>query len=93
MNSRVEPEVIWAPLSDTASRIGRCGSSTVGSTRPSWRAVTLSMSPSAMRASVKASWTWVEVSSTDTTVVSHLRDTRSSNARAAMPALGNCVVS
>ena len=39
MNSRVEPEVICGPLSETASRIGRAGRHRrVGSTGRSWRA-------------------------------------------------------
>ncbi len=45
MNSRVEPEVICGPLSLIASRTGRDGSSTVASTRPSWRALMRSSSP------------------------------------------------
>src|SRR5512132_3014112 len=45
MNSLVEPEVIWGPLSLSASSTGRAGSSMVGSTRPSWRAATRSSSP------------------------------------------------
>ncbi len=40
MNSGWELEVICGPLSLKASSTGRAGSSTVGSTRPSWRAVT-----------------------------------------------------
>ena len=44
MNSLVEPEVICGPLSLKASSTGRDGSSTVGSTRPSWWAATSSAS-------------------------------------------------
>src|SRR6266516_7849736 len=77
MNSRVEPEVIWGPLSLIASRMGRDGSSVVGSTRPSWRAVTSSTRPSRSSASVTTTSTWVEVSSAETMWASHLRLTRS----------------
>jgi hypothetical protein len=86
MNSRVEPEVICGPLSLIASRIGRAGSSTVGSTKPSWRAVMRASSPSRSKASVNTTWTWVEVSSAETISASHLRDTRSSITVAATPA-------
>jgi hypothetical protein len=48
-DSLVDPEVIWGPLSDTASSSGRVGSSTARSTRPSWRAATSSASPRALR--------------------------------------------
>jgi hypothetical protein len=93
MNSRVEPEVICGPLSLRASRIGRAGSSQVRSTVPSRRAATCSISPSPSRASQKAAWTWVEVSSTETTSASHLRETRSSIAQTATPARVKWVVS
>src|SRR5579875_1972918 len=63
MNLRVEMEVICEPLSDTASRIGRRSSSVSGSTGWSALASTKSRSPSASRASVKTTSTWVEVSS------------------------------
>jgi hypothetical protein len=93
MNSRVEPLLIWGPLSLRASRIGRAGSSTVGSTRLSWRAVMRASSPSRSNASVTTTWTWVEVSSAETTSASHLRETRSSITVAATPALVKWVVS
>jgi len=94
MNSRVEPDVIWGPLSETASRIGLAWSSTPMSTRPSsWRASTFSSSPSTPRAAVKASSTWVDVSSTETISVIHLRETRSSMISTAIPALVKWVVS
>ena len=74
MNSRVDPDVICGPLSETASRTGRCSSLVWGSARPSSRrAATASSSPSISRASVKATSTWVEVSSAETTSVIHLR--------------------
>jgi hypothetical protein len=81
-NSRVDPEVIWGPLSDTASSSGRLGSSTARFTRPSWRAATRLMSPSTWSASVNTTWTWVEVSSALSSVASHLRLTRSMMAKA-----------
>ena len=93
MNSLVEPEVICGPLSLRASRIGRAGSSTVGSTSPSWRAPTSSSSPSRSSASQNTTWTWVEVSSTETISASHLRLTRSSTTVAATPARVKWVVS
>jgi hypothetical protein len=93
MNSRVEPEVICGPLSLRASSTGRLGSSTVGSTRPSWRAATSSARPSRSSASQKTTWTWVEVSSADTISASHLRETRSSTTVAATPARVKWVVS
>src|SRR5216117_4236374 len=55
MNSRVDPEVICGPLSLKASSTGRDGSSTVGSTRPSWRALTRASRPSRASASVRVS--------------------------------------
>ena len=76
MNSLVEPELIWGPLSETASRIGREGSSRLRSTVPSARASISRRSPSASSASTRATWTWVEVSSEETTVVSHFLVTR-----------------
>jgi len=76
------PGVIWGPLSDTASSSGRPGSSRARSTRPSWRAATSSMRPSASSASVNTTWTWVEVSSALSRVASHLRLTRSMIAKA-----------
>jgi hypothetical protein len=93
MNSRVDPEVICGPLSLRASRTGRAGSSTVGSTRPSCRAATSSASPSRSNASVNTTWTWVEVSSAETISASHLRLTRSSTTVAATPAAAKWVVS
>jgi hypothetical protein len=93
MNSRVDPEVICGPLSETASRIGRAGSSTVGSMGRSWWAVMEVSRPSVSSASVKPSCTWVEVSSTLTISVIHFRETRSSIASTAIPAAGKCVVS
>ncbi len=93
MNSLVDPEVICGPLSLKASSTGRAGSSTVGSTRPSWRALTSSSSPSRSSASVNTTWTWVEVSSAETTSASHLRLTRSSTTVAATPAWVKWVVS
>jgi hypothetical protein len=93
MNSLVDPEVIWGPLSLMASRTGRLGSSRAGSTRPSWRAWTSSSSPSASSASVNTTWTWVEVSSAETTSPSHLRLTRSSITVTATPARVKWVVS
>ena len=93
MNSLVDPEVIWGPLSLMASRTGRLGSSRAGSTRPSWRAWTSSSSPSAWSASVNTTWTWVEVSSAETTSPSHLRLTRSSITVTATPARVKWVVS
>ena len=42
---------------------------------------------------MKASSTWVEVSSTETISVIHFRETRSSMISTAMPAAGKCVVS
>jgi hypothetical protein len=93
MNSRVEPEVICGPLSLIASSTGRDGSSTVGSTRPSWRAVTRSSSSSRSNASVNTTWIWVAVSSADTISAIHLRDTRSSTTVAATPARVKWVVS
>jgi hypothetical protein len=81
-NSLVDPEVIWGPLSDTASSSGRLGSSTARSTRPSWRAATSSARPSPSSASVNTTWTWVEVSSALSRVASHLRLTRSMIANA-----------
>jgi hypothetical protein len=93
MNSRVEPEVICGPLSLIASRIGRAGSSTLVSTRPSWRAPTSSSRPSRSNAWVKTTSSWVEVSSPLTISASHLRLTRSSITVAATPARGKWVVS
>jgi hypothetical protein len=93
-NSRVEPEVIWGPLSDTASRIGRASSSTPRSMVPSsWRASTASSRPSASSAAVKATSTWVWVSSLLTISVIHLRLTRSSMISTAIPARVKWVVS
>jgi hypothetical protein len=93
MNSRVEPEVICGPLSLSANSTGRDGSSTVGSTRPSWRAVTRSSRPSRSSASVNTTSSWVEVSSALTISASHLRETRSSITVAATPARVKWVVS
>jgi hypothetical protein len=93
MNSRVDPEVICGPLSLSANSTGRAGSSTVRSTRPSWRAQTRASSPSACSASVTTTWTWVEVSSAETISASHLRLTRSSTTVAATPAAVKWVVS
>jgi hypothetical protein len=59
----------------------------------SWRASTGSSSPSVCRAWVKPSSTWVEVSTTETTSVIHLRETRSSMIRTDMPAAVKWVVS
>src|SRR5438093_1816791 len=81
-NSRVDPEVIWGPLSDTASSSGRVGSSRARSTRPSWRAATSSSRPSAPSAAPNTTSTWVEVSSALSRVASHLRLTRSMIANA-----------
>jgi hypothetical protein len=78
MNSRMEPEVIWGPLSERANRMGRAWSSTLGSTSPSVRASTWARSPSAARASVKTISIWVEVSSAEAMSAIHLRLTRSS---------------
>src|SRR5215207_2168843 len=75
------------PVVAQGSSTGRDGSSTVRSTRPSWRAATRSSRPSRSNASVKTTWTWVEVSSAETISANHLRDTRSSTTVAAMPAL------
>ena len=92
MNSLVDPEAIWAPLAEIASRIGRESSSAPRSTLPSsWS--TASSSPSASSAAVKASSTWVEVSSTETISVIYLRETRSSMISTAIPAAGKWVVS
>jgi hypothetical protein len=77
------PDVICGPLSETASRIGRLGSSTLRSTVPLARASIRSKIPSASRAWMKATWTCVEVSSAERTVSSHLRVTRSMIATAA----------
>lgn len=74
MNSRVASDVICGPLSDTASRIGRAGSSSARSSRSG---VTSSIRPSISSARSKITATWVEVSSTDMRVSIHLRDTRS----------------
>ncbi len=93
MSSRVDPLVICGPLPLTASRTGRLGSSTVGSARPSWRALTRSSSPSCSSASVNTTWTWVAVSSAETISASHVRDTRSSVTVAATPARVKWVVS
>lgn len=84
--------------SDTASRIGRRSSSTLGSASArelglSSRARTASMKPSRSKASVKTRWTWVEVSCAETIVASHLRLTRSSMTVAATPARVKCAVS
>ena len=49
--------------------------------------------PPGLQAAVKASSTWVEVSSTETTSVSHLRETRSAMMSTAIPAAVKCVVS
>jgi hypothetical protein len=81
-NSLVDPEVIWGPLSDTASSSGRVGSSRARSTRPSWRAATSSASPSRSKAAVNTTSTWLEVSSALSRVASHLRLTRSMIANA-----------
>ncbi len=93
MNSGADPDVIWRPLSDTASRMGRLSSSTLGSTRPSALASTGSRRPSAARASPKMISTWVEVSSAETMSAIHLRDTRSSITVTATPARVKCDVS
>jgi hypothetical protein len=93
MNSLVDPEVICGPLSLRASSTGRDGSSTLVSTRPSWRAVMRSSKPWRSNASVNTTWTWVEFSSAETISASHLRETRSSTTVAATPALVKWVVS
>ena len=61
----VSVEIMGPPLSDTASRIGRRGSSRGGSRRSS---VNKSMRPSTARASSNTTRTWVQDSSDDTTV-------------------------
>jgi hypothetical protein len=90
MNSRVEPLVICGPLSETASRIGgSSGSSTAASKgkvsagTASRRASTSASSPSSSSASRNTTWTWVEVSSIDTSSQIHLRVTRSITANTA----------
>ena len=98
MNSLVEPEVICGPLSLTASRMGRAGSSVPGSASgrpvgPSSRTITSAIRSSRSNASVNTTWTLVEVSSPETMVASHLRETRSSMTVAATPARVKCVVS
>jgi hypothetical protein len=93
MNSRVEPEVICRCVVAEGQQHRPDGSSTVGSTRPSCRAATSSSRPSAGSASVTTTWTWVEVSSTETISASHLRLTRSSTTVAATPARVKWVVS
>ena len=89
MNARVSCEVIGGPLSDTASRIGRAGSSTARSRR--W-SVNRSTSPR-LRACSKTTTTWVEVSSIDTRVSIHLRETMSTIANTARFARVKCVTS
>lgn len=79
MNARVSCEVICGPLSDTASRIGRAGSS---ASRSSRSGVISSTRPSVVSARSKITATWVEVSSIDTRVSIHLRETRSTIANA-----------
>ncbi len=77
MNSRVEPEVIWAPSSETASRIGWSERGLAGSASPSTRAVAWSSTPSASSARVKRTATWVDVVSLQISWSIHLRLTRS----------------
>ena len=65
MKARVSVEIMGPPLSDTASRIGRRGSSRGRSRRSS---VNRSVRPSTARASSNTTRTWVEDSSDDATV-------------------------
>ena len=64
-NSRVAFDVIWGPLSVQANRIGSVGSCSKSSTLSE---VMNSVRPSAASARSKRTRTWVEVSSTDTSV-------------------------
>jgi hypothetical protein len=90
MNALVSAAAIGGPLSETASRIGRAGSSTARSRRSS---VNSSSRPSSSRACSKRTWTWVAVSSTDTSVSIHLRDTMSTMANTTRRALVKWVAS
>jgi len=92
MNSRVDPDVICAPLSETASSTG-WASAAAGSPTVSVSARISSSSPSASSARVKSAWTWIEVASAQSIVSIHLRDTRSRIASALVPAAVNAVKS
>jgi hypothetical protein len=71
-NSRVDPEVIWGRLSDTASSSGRVGSSRPGRRGRPGGGDQLGQ-PSRSKASVTTTSTWLEVSSALSRLASHLR--------------------
>lgn len=68
MNALMASEVICGPLSDTANRIGRAGSSMARSRRSS---VSRASRPWSMSACSKMTVTWVEVSSVEVSVSIH----------------------
>ncbi len=88
--ARASRAVIGGPLSETASRIGRRGSSVSRSGRS---AVSRSSRPSTSSACSKITCTWVAVSSTETSVSIHLRDTISTIAKQTRRDRVKCVAS
>ena len=79
MNALVASAVMGAPLSETANKIGVWPGS--GSSPVSRRSSTAPMRFSASRASRNTAWVWVAVSSGDSRVEIHLRDTKSMMAK------------
>ena len=104
-NSRVVCERICGPLSLTASNIGSwplsmtASSSSRSPESSAWRSPSVSRAsavssrPSASRAAKKQVSTWVEVSSGEHTVATHLRETMSKTAITARLARGKWVKS
>jgi hypothetical protein len=90
MNSRVEPDVICAPLSETASRTGWSASGAAGSASRSARPTMPSSRPSASKARVNRTCTCSEVASGQSRWSIHLRLTRSTTAMESASAPGMC---